>query len=142
MSIPPLLELLIISIAASRISFSITSERLFLPFREWVWSFSAPLFATNDAGDSYSMYHVQKFGKKKIYSVKLLEDDTGNTVGYDHRKAGFLGKLIECPLCLGFWISLAFYVSILILPVETMLIAGLFFVWAVQTAINEWIIRG
>jgi uncharacterized protein DUF1360 len=64
--------------------------------------------------------HDEILERPRRYVTRLNKTWTkeGEATGEDYREA--LGRFIDCPFCFGFWIALAWWVSWLIWPTETL----------------------
>lgn len=124
------LSLLIIGIAAGRVAYSITHDEIFRRLREWIWLRSAPhsgmIVEYSEDGDDTQLarsYHWSEVPQK------VRDDEANNGIhflpdGYRYqpqlpiRKPQFWGQLVECPMCMSFWIAIIFWVLWQFAPFE------------------------
>ena len=95
---------LTLALASGRVAYSITTDTIFRPLREWIWLRSAPedsaILHRTDSGDEQRparLYH--DYGREGMASI-FDYDPTASP-----RRPGFFGQLVECPFCMSFWTS-------------------------------------
>lgn len=127
--------LLIIGLAAGRVTYLIVHDEIMRPLREWIWLRSAPEGATirlaGGEGDKEVPARMMQVVARDADGDLVVMDATSpaKVVGFDDakysfqpnhamREPGFFGQLIECSYCSSFWVTLAFWVAYRWLPVE------------------------
>lgn len=113
-----LATLAIVSLAAGRVGYLLTSDELFRPIREWIWLRSpgegSMIVLRGDDGDREvpaRTMHYGDLGAHGSFWPGPCEVSIGE-VGYHFqptlrpRDPGWFGRLVECPYCMTFWTSL------------------------------------
>ncbi len=131
----PIYDAAVLALSVGRISYSITSDEIFRPVREFVYRYSAPISATDIDGNPHRMIHHWKNNKREREAGwGKWSSDFDPELGV--RDPGFFGELISCVYCASFYASFAALAAYIVWPEQTIVALTGFALWSACSIIG------